>query len=104
VVGLKPTYGLVSLRGVTPLSRSLDHGGPMANSVEDAFLLLEAISDFRRSAAPRPKILLPRNFFFDDVEPRIVELTREAASRLGEIESVDVGDAEGTWTPTRRSS
>ena len=97
VVGLKPTYGLVSLRGVTPLSPSLDHGGPMANSVEDAFLLLEAISDFRRSAAPRPKILLPRNFFFDDVDPRIVELVREAASRLGETEPAEAGNAEGTW-------
>jgi len=97
VVGLKPTYGLVSLRGVTPLSRSLDHGGPMANSVEDAFLLLEAISDFRRSAAPRPRILLPQSFFFDDVDPRIVELVRDAASRLGETETVDVGNAEGTW-------
>ena len=97
VVGLKPTYGLVSVRGMTPLSRSLDHGGSMANSVEDAFLLLEAISDFRRSAAPRPKILLPRNFFFDDVEPGIAELTREAAARLGETETVDVGNAEDTW-------
>jgi Asp-tRNA(Asn)/Glu-tRNA(Gln) amidotransferase A subunit family amidase len=97
VVGLKPTYGLVSLRGVTPLSRSLDHAGPMANTVEDAFILLEAISDFKRSAAPRPRILLPRNFFFDDVEPRIVELVREAASRLGETETVDAGNAEDTW-------
>ena len=97
VVGLKPTYGLVSLRGVTPLSRSLDHGGPMANSVEDAFLLLEAISDFRRSAAPRPRILIPRSFFFDDVDPRIVELVREAASRLGETETLDAGNPEGTW-------
>ena len=97
VVGLKPTYGLVSLRGVTPLSRSLDHGGPMANSVEDAFLLLEVISDFRRSAAPRPRILIPRSFFFDDVDPRIVELVREAASRLGATETVDAGNPEGTW-------
>lgn len=97
VVGLKPTYGLVSLRGVTPLSSSLDHAGPMANSVEDAFILLEAISDFKRSAAPRPRILLPRNFFFDDVEPRIVELVREAASRLGTPREVDLSDAAGTW-------
>ncbi len=97
VVGLKPTYGLVSLRGVIPLSRSLDHAGPMANSVEDAFLLLEAISDFRRSVAPRPKILLPRSFFFDDVEPRIVDLVREAASRLGTPREVDAADVAGTW-------
>ncbi|HKW50931.1 MAG TPA: amidase [Candidatus Eisenbacteria bacterium] len=97
VVGLKPTYGLVSLRGVTPLSRSLDHAGPMTNSVEDAFLLLEAISDFRRSAAPRPRILTPRHYFFDDVEPRIVALVREAASRLGTPTEIDAADAAGAW-------
>src|SRR5206468_2428278 len=61
------------------------------------FLLLEAISDFRRSAAPRPRILIPRSFFFDDVDPRIVELVREAASRLGETETVDAGNPDGTW-------
>ena len=97
VVGIKPTYGLVSLRGVTPLSPSLDHAGPMANSVEDAFLLLEAISDFRRAREPRPKIFVPRSFFFDDVNPRIVELVRESASRLGTAETVDAGDPQGTW-------
>jgi Asp-tRNA(Asn)/Glu-tRNA(Gln) amidotransferase A subunit family amidase len=97
VVGLKPTFGLVSLRGVTPLSRSLDHGGPMANSVEDAFLLLEAVSDYRRSGEQAPKVFLPRNFFFDDVEPRIAELTREAAARLGKTEEVDVPNVAETW-------
>jgi aspartyl-tRNA(Asn)/glutamyl-tRNA(Gln) amidotransferase subunit A len=44
VVGLKPTYARVSTGGVTPLSRSLDHVGPLARSVEDAALLLEAIA------------------------------------------------------------
>src|SRR5262249_3813869 len=44
-IGLKPSYGRVSVKGVTPLSNSLDHIGPMANSPEDAFLMLEAIGD-----------------------------------------------------------
>jgi aspartyl-tRNA(Asn)/glutamyl-tRNA(Gln) amidotransferase subunit A len=39
-VGLKPTYGLVSRRGVFPLSFSLDHCGPIARSVEDAAITL----------------------------------------------------------------
>ena len=94
VVGLKLTYGLVSLGGVTPLSRSLDHAGPMAGSVEDAFLLLEAISDFRRRTIARPKILLPRSFFFDDVDGAITDLVRAAASRLGKTESVEVAGVE----------
>ena len=44
VVGLKPTYGRVSLRGVVPLSWSLDHAGPMARRVSDVALVLEVIA------------------------------------------------------------
>lgn len=44
VVGLKPTFGLVSLDGVFPLSWSLDHAGPLARSVADTALLLEALT------------------------------------------------------------
>lgn len=44
VVGLKPTYGRVSVRGVIPLAWSLDHIGPMARSVEDVALLLSVIA------------------------------------------------------------
>ncbi|MBA7712227.1 Glutamyl-tRNA(Gln) amidotransferase subunit A [subsurface metagenome] len=43
-VGLKPTYGLVSRRGVLPLSWSLDHVGPMARQVEDIALSLQIIA------------------------------------------------------------
>ncbi len=44
IVGLKPTYGLVSRRGVFPLSFTLDHVGPMARTVADAAMLLEVIA------------------------------------------------------------
>jgi aspartyl-tRNA(Asn)/glutamyl-tRNA(Gln) amidotransferase subunit A len=44
VVGLKPTYGLVSRRGVYPLSFSLDHCGPITWSVEDAAISLNVIA------------------------------------------------------------
>jgi aspartyl-tRNA(Asn)/glutamyl-tRNA(Gln) amidotransferase subunit A len=46
VVGLKPTYGRVSLRGLIPLSWNLDHAGPMARRVRDAAILLQAIAGF----------------------------------------------------------
>jgi aspartyl-tRNA(Asn)/glutamyl-tRNA(Gln) amidotransferase subunit A len=46
VVGLKPTYGRVSLRGVIPLSWNLDHAGPMARSVQDVALLLQTIAGY----------------------------------------------------------
>ncbi len=44
IVGMKPTYGLVSRRGVFPLSFTLDHIGPMTRGVEDNALMLEAIA------------------------------------------------------------
>ncbi len=48
VAGLKPTFGLVSRRGVVPLSWSLDHCGPMARTAEDCALMLEASAGFDR--------------------------------------------------------
>ncbi|MGH7817702.1 MAG: amidase, partial [Candidatus Binatia bacterium] len=46
VVGIKPTYGRVSRYGVIPLSWSLDHAGPMARSVEDCAITLQAIAGY----------------------------------------------------------
>jgi aspartyl-tRNA(Asn)/glutamyl-tRNA(Gln) amidotransferase subunit A len=44
IVGLKPTYGLVSRRGVFPLSFTLDHVGPLTRTVSDNALLLEVVA------------------------------------------------------------
>jgi aspartyl-tRNA(Asn)/glutamyl-tRNA(Gln) amidotransferase subunit A len=46
VVGLKPTYGLVSNHGVFPLSWSLDHSGPITRSVEDLAIVLDVIAGY----------------------------------------------------------
>src|SRR5262252_1463471 len=46
IAGLKPTYGLVSTRGIIPLSWSLDHVGPMARTVSDVALMLQAIASY----------------------------------------------------------
>ncbi len=59
VAGLKPTYGLVSRAGVIPCSWSLDHCGPMAWTVEDCAILLQAIAGYdsrdpASSTAPVP--------------------------------------------------
>jgi len=68
LVGLKPTYGRVSRRGVFPLSYSLDHCGPLTRTVEDCALMMQAlagydpldpasadvpVSDYTRALAPR---------------------------------------------------
>jgi aspartyl-tRNA(Asn)/glutamyl-tRNA(Gln) amidotransferase subunit A len=44
IAGIKPTYGLSSRRGVLPLSQTLDHTGPMAWTVKDCALLLQAMA------------------------------------------------------------
>ena len=46
VVGLKPTYGLVSIRGIIPLTYSLDHCGPITRTVEDAAALLNVLAGY----------------------------------------------------------
>ena len=46
VLGMKPTYGRVSLNGVLPLSWNLDHVGPMARNVRDLSILLQVIAGY----------------------------------------------------------
>ncbi|MFZ0037994.1 MAG: amidase [Candidatus Acidiferrales bacterium] len=95
VVGLKPTYGRVSCRGVIPLSRSLDHVGPLARCAADAALLLETLSDAthafhspfssRKSRyASLRKITFgrPRDFFFDLVDQEVQSAIDRAVKRF----------------------
>lgn len=46
IAGIKPTYGLCSRAGVLPLAQSLDHTGPMAWTVEDCAILLQAMAGY----------------------------------------------------------
>lgn len=46
VTGFKPTYGRVSIRGIVPLTWSLDHCGPIARTVEDAAMVLQVLAGF----------------------------------------------------------
>jgi len=48
VTGFKATYGRVSIRGIVPLTWSLDHCGPIARTVEDAAIVLQAIAGYDR--------------------------------------------------------
>ncbi len=97
VAGLKPTYGLVSMQGLAPLSESLDHPGPMANSVEDVFLLLEGMCEFRRRPAHVPAVLAPAGPFFDEVDPEVRRVLNAAIGRLGQAKAVDLGDVQAIW-------
>jgi aspartyl-tRNA(Asn)/glutamyl-tRNA(Gln) amidotransferase subunit A len=48
IIGLKPTYGLVPIRGIVPLALSLDHCGPMTRTIEDAALMLTVMAGYDR--------------------------------------------------------
>ncbi|UPJ79306.1 amidase [Bradyrhizobium sp. 183] len=66
VVGLKPTYGLVSRQGVFPLSFTLDNVGPMARNVADVAILLGAIAG--HDPADPSSVAALRTFFHNDLE------------------------------------
>ena len=59
IVGLKPTYGRVSLRGVFPNSWSLDTVGPLARSVHDAALILQGIAGYDIQDPTSVDVLVP---------------------------------------------
>lgn len=69
IVGLKPTYGRVSARGVIPLSWSYDHVGPMARSARDAALLLQALAGYDPGDIASQNVPVPDfSAAFDDAE------------------------------------
>jgi len=88
VVGLKPTYGRVSLRGVFPLSWNLDHVGPITSCVEDAASLLQVISAYDPIDPASLKMLTGDYFghLVDDVEGRKIA--------LGVGDYIEAADAE----------
>jgi aspartyl-tRNA(Asn)/glutamyl-tRNA(Gln) amidotransferase subunit A len=101
VVGLKPTYGLVSAQGVVPLSTSLDHVGPMARTVGDTVLLFEAIApegspEFPAGAKTSAlRIGVPRQHFYEALHPEVEAAVEEALLTLKRISrTLETADLE----------
>jgi len=93
VVGLKPSYGRVSARGVIPLSTSLDHVGPITRTVRDASIVLDAISEGKENFAvsagqPLGRMVLgiPRRHFFEDLDPAVRSSMEHAIAVLRELD------------------
>ncbi len=99
LVGLKPTFGRISTRGVMPLSYTQDHVGLMARSVEDIALALSVtaghdpadpsssrapVPDYLQAVTRRraPRIGLLREFFFERATDEVTRVTWGAADRL----------------------
>jgi aspartyl-tRNA(Asn)/glutamyl-tRNA(Gln) amidotransferase subunit A len=85
-VGLKPTYGRVSLQGVFPLATSLDHVGPLTRTVEDAAILLQEMAGFDQ-ADPR-SIRVPVPNYRDSLADASIEGLKIAISK--DVEEIPI--------------
>lgn len=102
-VGLKPTYGRVSSRGVIPLSSSLDHVGPLAATVEDAAIMLQAIAGYDasdvgsvdvavadylsglREDVKKLRVGVARAYFFGDLDAEVASAVEQALREISSL-------------------
>jgi aspartyl-tRNA(Asn)/glutamyl-tRNA(Gln) amidotransferase subunit A len=116
VVGLKPTTGRVSTRGVFPLSWSLDTVGPLAKTVDDAMLVLNVIlgdapeTNGRGTTVPARaagdtlrafRLGIPRPYFFDRLQPDVVAAVETAIALLADLGAEII---ETPWPEARVAS
>lgn len=105
-VGLKPTYGRVPRRGLTSLSWSLDHAGPLARTAEDVAIMLNHVAGYDRADpasvdVPVPdytaalsgdikglRIGVPTNYFTDNVNTEVAARAADAVAQLVELGAV----------------
>jgi len=103
VVGVKPTYGRVSRYGLIAFASSLDHIGPLANTVKDAALLLRTIAgrdpmDSTSADLPVPdyvaevekpvsglKVGVPKEYFGEGLDPEVGQAVENAIQKLAEL-------------------
>ena len=103
IVGLKPTYGLVSARGVTPLAWTFDHVGPLTRTVADAALVLQAVAGYDpldigsrmipvpdytaglRDTVAAVRVGIPRALLFSDLDMETEQAVNEALRVLERI-------------------
>ena len=116
VVGLKPTYGLVSIRGIIPLTLSLDHCGPLVKTVEDAAILLSALTGYDKldiasvehakedyaTQMKQPvsglRLGIPRAPFFDLLDADVAKAVEEA---IGVLAKMTAGAKDVALPPIR---
>ena len=124
IAGIKPSYGRVSKAGITVLSWSLDHPGPLARTVNDLAILLKimsgadpkdphtkdiAVPDYTKALGQDihgVRLGLPTNYFFDDIQTAVGDAVTDAVKRLeksgGVIVPIAIPGVEGivdSWLP-----
>src|SRR5215471_7417582 len=124
VVGLMPTYGRVSNRGVIPMAWTLDHVGPICKTVEDAAVMLGVIAGYDemdpttvdtavpdhnaalKMRASKLRIGLPRAGFFENLDPKYskaveaaIGVVRKLTATAADIELPRAVAAPIIWGP-----
>ncbi len=95
IVGLKPTYGRVSIRGIYPNAVSLDHAGPLTRTARDAGLMLGAMAGYDRHDPTSADVPVPD--FTAEIEAGVSGL--RLAALKGSSSSTPL---MGPWLPYRR--
>ncbi|MFN4261184.1 MAG: amidase [Gemmataceae bacterium] len=103
IVGIKPTYGRVSRRGVVPLSWSLDHVGPMTRTAAEAALVLQVLAgrdNLDETSVRRPvrdylaetrkplnglRLGVPHNWFYEALQPPVAQAVMAALDQLEKL-------------------
>jgi aspartyl-tRNA(Asn)/glutamyl-tRNA(Gln) amidotransferase subunit A len=103
IVGLKPALGELPIDGVVPLSRTLDHIGPLAQTVTDAALVYHALMGDASARPPAPmpihslRLGVPRKYFCDLLDDEVRARFEEALERLraagAQIDEVEIHHA-----------
>jgi aspartyl-tRNA(Asn)/glutamyl-tRNA(Gln) amidotransferase subunit A len=124
IVGLKPTYGRVSNRGVIPMAWTLDHVGPMCKTVEDAAIMLNVLAGYDdrdssttnvpapdysraiRSVTTKLRVGVPRVGFFENLNPEVAQAVDAALAVLGkltagvrDVQIPAAGSVTDVWNP-----
>lgn len=118
ITGLKPTHGVVDVRGAMPLSHSNDHIGPLARSAKDCALILQIIVG---TSALRPPLLaslrnsfarvasgavadltglrigIPQHFFREGVDPRISALVEDSLAQFKDLGALVMPVPDFDW-------
>ncbi len=92
VVGVKPSYGRLSLEGVYPLSPTLDAPGPIATDVDSCFILDQLMSGRASTGAELPlllpaaverlRLVVPESRMLEDLDPEVETAFADAVARL----------------------
>lgn len=116
IIGIKPTVGLISRSGILPLSNTQDTAGPMARTVRDAVLLLNAMlgmdssdpamgtsigkahEDYTRFLDPNglqgARIGIPRDYYFEELTDEQLALFNASVERMRELGAVIIDPAD----------